>query len=305
MAERDSTSKEGASSANQLRAIFERSAIKDSTLKEESEQCKRNKKITKLRAMFDVNANNESTPLGDRHDGEAVKKLRAMFDIPSNQNKRTDNNRSRKSWSQVSQQVSKVTKKELIIPDLDDARLMEEDEKSIEITSDIDSELKAKLKRRSQMHFSAPAIFAAVGDNKIPTLTSSQDFQSEKSVSESVVQHDKHDYNNSSVHVLESNLVVLIAQPNSCKNQLRALTILQANGFSEPEIFSVDGTCPHQKSLRNELFAISGLRGVYPQLFVRNAETKKFEFFGDFDKIESLNDCDQLRHEIEKSVSTS
>ena len=155
------------------------------------------------------------------------------------------------------------------------------------------------------MHFSAPAIFAAVGDNKTTTLTSRKDFQSEKRISESVVQHDKHDCNNSSVHELESNLVVLIAQPNSCKNQLRALTILQANGFSEPEIFSVDGTDPHQKSLRNELFAISGLRGVYPQLFVRNAETKKFEFFGDFDKIESLNDCDQLRHEIEKSVSTS
>jgi len=307
--QRDSPSEQGGGSMNQLRALFDGSVTIDSSLEEDVEQGNKAKKLTKLRAMFDTNAEKEPIKVVDRHDGEAVKKLRAMFDSPGSKNKRTDKKNFRRSWNHASQEVSKPVSKEIQVPDLNFTKEIEDDEKSIEITADIDGELKTKLKRRSQMNFSAPAIFAAVSDDTKSAFASKQNFHAQKRVSESAIQcpstnQDNNETINSSIHDVESKVVALIAQPNSCKNQLRALTILQANGFSESEVFCVDGTCPHQKSLRDELFAISGLRGVYPQLFVRNSVTEKLEFFGDFNKIECLNDCDQLKQELEKSISS-
>ena len=48
---------------------------------------------------------------------------------------------------------------------------------------------------------------------------------------------------------------------------------------------------------RNELFRLSGKRGVYPQFFVIHGEDK-IEFIGDWEKIEALNDASGLPEEI-------
>lgn len=49
----------------------------------------------------------------------------------------------------------------------------------------------------------------------------------------------------------------------------------------------VDGADEKQKELRNELFAISGIRGKYPQVFLTN-KSDKTEFIGDFATIQEL-----------------
>jgi hypothetical protein len=79
--------------------------------------------------------------------------------------------------------------------------------------------------------------------------------------------------------------------------QKRCLMILNALAI-EPEF--VDGSSPDDRSRRNALFALGGLRGVYPQLFVRNSNGD-IRFFGDFERIELLNDCRTLVHEIESA----
>ena len=48
---------------------------------------------------------------------------------------------------------------------------------------------------------------------------------------------------------------------------------------------------------RNELFRLSGKRGVYPQFFLMHGEDK-IEFLGDWEKIEALNDASSLPDEI-------
>lgn len=61
----------------------------------------------------------------------------------------------------------------------------------------------------------------------------------------------------------------------------------------------IDGMSPESKEARDALFAVSNLRGKYPQVFTKvNGETT---FIGDFDKINELNDCETLPAEILQS----
>jgi hypothetical protein len=48
---------------------------------------------------------------------------------------------------------------------------------------------------------------------------------------------------------------------------------------------------------RNNLFKISGMRGVYPQFFLIHNE-EKIEFLGDWEKIEAVNDASGLPDEV-------
>eukprot|EP00632_Arachnochrysis_sp_CCMP2950_P012782 CAMPEP_0185702090 /NCGR_PEP_ID=MMETSP1164-20130828/11118_1 /TAXON_ID=1104430 /ORGANISM="Chrysoreinhardia sp, Strain CCMP2950" /LENGTH=181 /DNA_ID=CAMNT_0028369249 /DNA_START=1 /DNA_END=543 /DNA_ORIENTATION=- len=81
-------------------------------------------------------------------------------------------------------------------------------------------------------------------------------------------------------------------------------TIIDGNQTFVRQVFTgrkipyveIDGMDATRKDERNALFALSTLRGKYPQVFVRRgAETT---FVGDFDKINELNDCEQLPEEI-------
>ena len=59
----------------------------------------------------------------------------------------------------------------------------------------------------------------------------------------------------------------------------------------------VDGMDPDQRERRNKLFDISGVRGCYPQFFFEYQDGK-IDFYGNFDKIEALNETSSLPAEI-------
>lgn len=107
----------------------------------------------------------------------------------------------------------------------------------------------------------------------------------------------------SSVHDIQSPVIALVSLfPESLyeflPQQSRALLILQALDIQP---IYIDGSDPKEKDRRNELFDLSGKRGVYPQLFVRKQETGKVEYFADFEKIQVLHDCGILKESLEKA----
>eukprot|EP01039_Chlorochromonas_danica_P007819 gene7821-8631_t len=58
----------------------------------------------------------------------------------------------------------------------------------------------------------------------------------------------------------------------------------------------VDGSDMEQKVQRDELFAVSHLRGKYPQCFIKGAEG--IRFVGMWEELERLVECDGLTSEI-------
>ncbi|KAL3787885.1 hypothetical protein ACHAW5_000665 [Stephanodiscus triporus] len=77
-------------------------------------------------------------------------------------------------------------------------------------------------------------------------------------------------------------------------HQSRALGWLASRGV--PHVV-VDGMDPDTRDFREELFRISGTRGNYPQFFVASSDGA-IEYFGDFDKMERLNETSSLPPEI-------
>jgi hypothetical protein len=82
------------------------------------------------------------------------------------------------------------------------------------------------------------------------------------------------------------------------QNQQRATMML--NALSIP-FETIDGSDPSNKDLRNELFNLSDMRGVYPQFFVISEDdhgTPQTSFLGDWETIEGINDSSSLPAEI-------
>ena len=71
--------------------------------------------------------------------------------------------------------------------------------------------------------------------------------------------------------------------------QKRAMNILKGVDIV-PEL--VDGADPNQRVRREELFALSGHRAVYPQFFLRHGS--RITYFCDFDALELMNDAGEL-----------
>ncbi|GMH80974.1 hypothetical protein TrVE_jg13330 [Triparma verrucosa] len=62
---------------------------------------------------------------------------------------------------------------------------------------------------------------------------------------------------------------------------------------------TVDGADVSQKSVRDRLFGISGVRGNYPQMFVMvEGSMEKVEFLGSWEKIEEMNELNDLPEEV-------
>ncbi len=80
-------------------------------------------------------------------------------------------------------------------------------------------------------------------------------------------------------------------------NQDRAGTILNANKIPFEQ---VDGSDPEFKDLRDALFAISGIRGNYPQFFVK--EDDRITYIGDFEALETMNEAGTLPIQIDQSI---
>jgi len=68
----------------------------------------------------------------------------------------------------------------------------------------------------------------------------------------------------------------------------------------EPEV--IDGAVPENKDIRNELFSISGLRGVYPLFFLRQSDGN-LKFFGDFEALQHYNETGTLAQQIGGSAT--
>ena len=70
-------------------------------------------------------------------------------------------------------------------------------------------------------------------------------------------------------------------------NQDRALVLLDSSRI-RPEI--LDGADASNLELCDHLFGVSGIRGVYPQFFLKKVATGEYSFFGTYRTIESMND---------------
>lgn len=93
-------------------------------------------------------------------------------------------------------------------------------------------------------------------------------------------------------------LVVLVSNGVSdltqASNQRKVRNILKAKNTPHVE---VDGMSPEHRESRNELFAISGIRGNYPQFFFVHSNGAT-SYIGNFEKIEEINEGSSLPKEI-------
>ena len=78
-------------------------------------------------------------------------------------------------------------------------------------------------------------------------------------------------------------------------NQNSLRTLLRAKSVGSIE--EIDGAQAEFSARRNELFGISGKRGVYPQVFAVT-EAGETTFIGDWEAIEGFNECSDLPAEI-------
>ena len=58
----------------------------------------------------------------------------------------------------------------------------------------------------------------------------------------------------------------------------------------------IDGSLEENKLIRDKLFGVSNLRAKYPQVFIKKGD--EFEFVGNYDTMEQLNECDSLPHDV-------
>ena len=96
----------------------------------------------------------------------------------------------------------------------------------------------------------------------------------------------------------ERQLIILISVGVSDRNQAthqdRSLNIMKGRGTP---FVMVDGMDPSQTTKRNQLFAISGIRGNYPQFFFAHPDGST-SFLGGWEKIEEINENSTLSPQI-------
>ncbi|KAG7341581.1 SH3-binding, glutamic acid-rich protein [Nitzschia inconspicua] len=92
-------------------------------------------------------------------------------------------------------------------------------------------------------------------------------------------------------------LIVLMSKSSGIlsqrTNQDRAFAMLKGK-FQMDDMETVDGSDPANKDLRNMLFDTSGIRGNYPQFFLKSADGSATSFLGDFEWIENANETGSL-----------
>ena len=90
-----------------------------------------------------------------------------------------------------------------------------------------------------------------------------------------------------------SAIIVLVSKSFGRHSQMsyqnRAITCLRSRRIPFVE---VDGSNPLSRAYRDQLFDISGVRGSYPQFFVRS--DGEITYLGDFDAFEAMNESDTL-----------
>lgn len=64
------------------------------------------------------------------------------------------------------------------------------------------------------------------------------------------------------------------------------------------KFIEIDGVNPETHDIRNKLFSVSNIRGVYPQVFIKNEADDSYEFVGNWETLEQLLDCDTLDQKV-------
>jgi len=96
----------------------------------------------------------------------------------------------------------------------------------------------------------------------------------------------------------EATLICLVSlgchDRRQSSNQNRSLSWLTTKGI--PFVI-VDGNDLKSRDIRDELFIISGIRGYYPQFFIERQDGQ-IEYFGNFDRMETINETSGLPTEV-------
>ncbi len=77
--------------------------------------------------------------------------------------------------------------------------------------------------------------------------------------------------------------------------------LLQLLDVYKIKVNVVDCAEPANKDARNEAWALSGKRAVYPQLFTRAADGA-LAFVGDWDAVQALSECNEDLHGLDKAL---
>lgn len=92
-------------------------------------------------------------------------------------------------------------------------------------------------------------------------------------------------------HVRRSKVIILWSSLIS--NSSRMIDLFAAKKLS---VLLIDGASPEDKEIRDELFSISGMRGKYPQCFLRRGSkgNRRYEFVGTWETVETLVESDSI-----------
>ncbi|KAF0686202.1 Aste57867_21988 [Aphanomyces stellatus] len=93
-------------------------------------------------------------------------------------------------------------------------------------------------------------------------------------------------------------IVLVSLQSFSAENKINTTSlnaILNAKKIKREE---VDGSAEENTQRRNDLFAISGVRGTYPQVFFVEEGEEKPHFVGLFETIQDMNEMNDLPAEF-------
>jgi hypothetical protein len=97
-------------------------------------------------------------------------------------------------------------------------------------------------------------------------------------------------------HTRKSVVVLISGQSFKREVAVQQDKLLTALNAQAVEHMTVDGADPACKDQRNDLFALSGLRGKYPQIFVTDGTVVRY--WGDYDRFEHANDDGTLASEL-------
>ena len=114
---------------------------------------------------------------------------------------------------------------------------------------------------------------------------------------------EKFESNSAGTATTKSHILMLVTNMGmnrtQVQNQQRATMMLNALNIIYE---TIDGSDPLNKEVRNELFAISEIRGAYPQFFIvtdhGDDSDLQISFLGDFETFEGINDSSSLPNEI-------
>eukprot|EP00980_Cylindrotheca_fusiformis_P018726 scaffold6241_cov129-Cylindrotheca_fusiformis.AAC.3 len=113
-----------------------------------------------------------------------------------------------------------------------------------------------------------------------------------------VAQKEKAEIEQNKLAAKDNDFVMLLSSQSGSNHQMKktksSKRILDSIGV-KPVI--VDGADPKEKQTRDELFRLSGVRGNYPQFFVKSQEGGT-SFFGDFEVLDEKNKSGTLVKEI-------